>query len=110
MQGCLGAQLLPCIIGGDASSGAVSHAICPAASLPAQALPMCLQVGPELEIPGYGCEDHFIEHDTVEHSWVRLGEAARCSAAHRVVHQPRRSPLRAAWHLRRPLGAVQRPS
>lgn len=29
------------------------------------------QVGPELEIPGYGCEDHFIEHDTVEHSWVR---------------------------------------
>ena len=29
-----------------------------------------LQVGPELEIPGYGCEDHFMEHDTVEHSWV----------------------------------------
>ena len=28
------------------------------------------QVGPEMEIPGYGCEDHFIEADTVEHSWV----------------------------------------
>lgn len=27
------------------------------------------QLGPELEIPGYGCEDHFSENDTVEHSW-----------------------------------------
>jgi len=27
------------------------------------------QVGPELEIPGYGCEDHFLELDTVTHSW-----------------------------------------
>ena len=27
------------------------------------------QVGPELEIPGYGCEDHFFELDTVDHSW-----------------------------------------
>lgn len=31
------------------------------------------QVGPELEVPGYGCEDHFGEHDTVEHSWVSAG-------------------------------------
>lgn len=30
------------------------------------------QVGPELEIPGYGCEDHFLEQDTVEHSWECL--------------------------------------
>ena len=29
------------------------------------------QVGPELEVPGYGCEDHFMEQDTVDHSWVR---------------------------------------
>ena len=29
----------------------------------------CQQVGPELEIPGYGCEDHFLEQDTIEHSW-----------------------------------------
>ena len=28
-----------------------------------------LQVGPELEVPGYGCEDHFLEQDTIEHSW-----------------------------------------
>lgn len=27
------------------------------------------RVGPELETCGYGCEDHFLEHDTIEHSW-----------------------------------------
>ncbi|GBF95639.1 glutamine-dependent NAD(+) synthetase [Raphidocelis subcapitata] len=32
------------------------------------------RVGPELEVPGYGCEDHFLELDTVEHSWEALGE------------------------------------
>lgn len=30
------------------------------------------RLGPELEIPGYGCEDHFLEDDTVEHSWEVL--------------------------------------
>lgn len=28
-----------------------------------------LRVGPELEIPGYGCLDHFLENDTYLHSW-----------------------------------------
>jgi NAD+ synthase (glutamine-hydrolysing) len=28
-----------------------------------------LRVGPELEICGYGCEDHFLETDTIDHSW-----------------------------------------
>ena len=28
-----------------------------------------VRVGPELEIPGYGCLDHFSENDTFEHSW-----------------------------------------
>ncbi|CAM6096271.1 unnamed protein product [Calypogeia fissa] len=32
------------------------------------------RVGPELEIPGYGCEDHFLEHDTCSHSWEALAE------------------------------------
>ena len=32
------------------------------------------RVGPELEISGYGCEDHFFELDTVKHSWKVLGE------------------------------------
>jgi NAD+ synthase (glutamine-hydrolysing) len=27
------------------------------------------RLGPELEIPGYGCEDHFYEIDTYIHSW-----------------------------------------
>lgn len=32
------------------------------------------RVGPELEIPGYGCEDHFHEQDTIDHSWECLME------------------------------------
>ncbi|KAK1258142.1 hypothetical protein QJS04_geneDACA021669 [Acorus gramineus] len=31
-----------------------------------------IRIGPELEIPGYGCEDHFLEQDTVTHSWECL--------------------------------------
>jgi NAD+ synthase (glutamine-hydrolysing) len=27
-----------------------------------------------LEIPGYSCEDHFLEMDTVDHSWEVLAE------------------------------------
>ena len=30
------------------------------------------RLGPELEISGYGCEDHFFEHDTLLHSWEAL--------------------------------------
>ena len=29
-------------------------------------------MGPELEIPGYGCADHFFELDTEKHSWEVL--------------------------------------
>lgn len=32
------------------------------------------RLGPELEIPGYSCEDHFFELDTVRHSWQTLSE------------------------------------
>ena len=32
------------------------------------------RVGPELEVSGYGCEDHFFELDTVRHSWDILAE------------------------------------
>lgn len=31
-----------------------------------------IRLGPELEITGYGCEDHFLEQDTVTHSWECL--------------------------------------
>ena len=33
-----------------------------------------LRLGPELEIPGYGCEDHFLEEDTCQHSWEVLAQ------------------------------------
>ncbi|KAJ5038295.1 uncharacterized protein L3040_007161 [Drepanopeziza brunnea f. sp. 'multigermtubi'] len=33
-----------------------------------------LRVGPELEIPGYGCLDHFLEDDTILHSWEALAQ------------------------------------
>ncbi|KAF9594668.1 hypothetical protein IFM89_034351 [Coptis chinensis] len=32
------------------------------------------RLGPELEITGYGCEDHFLELETVHHSWECLKE------------------------------------
>ena len=33
-----------------------------------------LRSGPELEICGYGCNDHFYESDTVEHSWDMIAD------------------------------------
>ena len=30
------------------------------------------RLGPELEICGYGCEDHFLETDTLDHCWESL--------------------------------------
>eukprot|EP01132_Coremiostelium_polycephalum_P004118 gene4118-5154_t len=30
------------------------------------------RLGPELEVTGYGCEDHFLEQDTLLHSWQSL--------------------------------------
>lgn len=32
------------------------------------------RLGPELEIPGYGCQDHFHESDTFLHSWQVLAK------------------------------------
>lgn len=44
-----------------------------------------MQVGPELEIPGYGCEDHFMEIDTVEHSWEVLIQLLEDKACRDIV-------------------------
>ena len=30
------------------------------------------RLGPELELSGYGCEDHFFEQDTFAHCWESL--------------------------------------
>ncbi|KAF8507701.1 hypothetical protein JB92DRAFT_3083999 [Gautieria morchelliformis] len=54
-----------------------------------------LRVGPELEIPGYGCPDHFLEGDTVMHSWeilanILVSEEAldvMCDIGMPVVHK-----------------------
>ena len=49
-----------------------------------------LQVGPELEVPGYGCEDHFSEPDTVDHSWVshcRAGAPSHVRAAGQLLRR-----------------------
>lgn len=32
------------------------------------------RTGPELEICGYSCEDHFYESDTITHSWEVLAD------------------------------------
>lgn len=63
---------------------------------------MAVQVGPELEVCGYGCEDHFNELDTVEHSWEVLAvspsnsihdgvcdvhDASRCIAVSQMVDE-----------------------
>ena len=42
-------------------------------------------MGPELEIPGYGCEDHFSETDTVEHSWEVLIELLKDAHCYGIV-------------------------
>ncbi|TKY84625.1 hypothetical protein EX895_006527 [Sporisorium graminicola] len=44
-----------------------------------------LRVGPELEIPGYGCFDHFLEPDTVLHSWQVLAEILASNATHGIL-------------------------
>ncbi|KAK3124944.1 hypothetical protein QOZ80_7BG0597310 [Eleusine coracana subsp. coracana] len=38
----------------------------------AKAAGAAIRVGPELELTGYGCEDHFLEQDTTAHAWECL--------------------------------------
>ncbi|KAL8482455.1 hypothetical protein ACS0TY_028577 [Phlomoides rotata] len=40
----------------------------------AKAAGAVIRLGPELEITGYGCEDHFLELDTINHAWDCLKE------------------------------------
>lgn len=50
-----------------------------------KALGAKLRVGPELEITGYGCFDHFLEGDTVLHSWQVLAQILESDATHGIV-------------------------
>ena len=40
--------------------------------LEAKAKGASYRLGPELEVCGYGCEDHYWENDTIEHCWESL--------------------------------------
>lgn len=43
------------------------------------------RVGPELEIPGYTCEDHFLELDTLVHSWEVVGELLKGDLTENII-------------------------
>ncbi|KAG2331172.1 hypothetical protein Bca52824_002352 [Brassica carinata] len=40
----------------------------------AKAAGAVIRLGPELEVTGYGCEEHFLELDTITHVWEYLKE------------------------------------
>lgn len=44
-----------------------------------------LRVGPELEITGYGCEDHFLEPDTCIHAWECLEDILVSDLTHGIL-------------------------
>lgn len=44
-----------------------------------------LRVGPELEITGYGCFDHFLEGDTYAHSWDMLASILTDQSCHGIL-------------------------
>ncbi|KAL7418938.1 glutamine-dependent NAD(+) synthetase [Cryptotrichosporon argae] len=44
-----------------------------------------LRVGPELEVTGYGCLDHFLEGDTILHSWEVLRTILRTEEVKDIV-------------------------
>lgn len=43
------------------------------------------RLGPELEISGYGCEDHFLEPDTFQHSVEVLAELLGCGIMEDII-------------------------
>ncbi|GMM54057.1 glutamine-dependent NAD(+) synthetase [Maudiozyma humilis] len=44
-----------------------------------------LRVGPELEITGYGCLDHFLENDVCLHSWEMYGQIINHPETHGLI-------------------------
>lgn len=44
-----------------------------------------LRVGPELEITGYGCYDHFLESDTFLHSWEMLSRILKDPSCREIL-------------------------
>ena len=44
-----------------------------------------LRVGPELEITGYGCLDHFLENDVCLHSWEMYAQIIKNKETHGLI-------------------------
>ncbi|OAK96376.1 glutamine-dependent NAD(+) synthetase with GAT domain-containing protein [Phaeosphaeriaceae sp. SRC1lsM3a] len=44
-----------------------------------------LRTGPELEITGYGCLDHFLEVDVIRHSWEMLSSILLDESCHGIL-------------------------
>lgn len=44
-----------------------------------------LRVGPELEITGYGCLDHFLENDVCLHSWEMYAQIIKRPETHDII-------------------------
>jgi NAD+ synthase (glutamine-hydrolysing) len=44
-----------------------------------------LRVGPELEICGYGCLDHFVENDLYYHCWQMLAKLLEDKDMHGIL-------------------------
>ncbi|KAK7219274.1 hypothetical protein V2G26_007277 [Clonostachys chloroleuca] len=44
-----------------------------------------LRVGPELEITGYGCLDHFLENEVYENSWDSLYSILTDESLHGII-------------------------
>lgn len=51
----------------------------------AKAAGASLRCGPELEIPGYGCLDHFLENDLYLHCWQKLAEILTHPDCHGIL-------------------------
>lgn len=43
------------------------------------------RLGPELEIPGYGCQDAFLEGDTLRHSWEVMAELLQSGLTNDII-------------------------
>lgn len=43
------------------------------------------RLGPELELPGYGCQDSFLEGDTLRHSWECLADLLKGNLTNDII-------------------------
>lgn len=44
-----------------------------------------IRIGGELEVPGYGCDDHFLEYDTTFHSWDVIRDIIKSGVTDGIV-------------------------